>query len=109
MGLELRPVADAGAMGEYMAGKPVPSDTDECGSCQVPECAPPPHQVPRSAPGQAELSLRLQYSSVRAGHRDISESRVRTEVNGPDTRGTDWHCWVPGQAGLTLDHGRVGA
>ena len=42
MGLELRPVADAGAMGEYMAGKPVPSDTDECGSCQVPECAPPP-------------------------------------------------------------------
>lgn len=69
----------------------------------------PSPQVPRSTPGQAELSLRLQYSSARAGHGDTSESRVRTEVSGPDTRGTDWPCWVPGQAELTLDHGGVGA
>lgn len=65
------------------------------------------YQILGSVPGQAELTLRLQYSGAGTGHRATSGCTVRTEVSGPDTRVIDWHLWVPRQAGLILDHGRV--
>ena len=72
-----------------VAGRPVPRDTDKCGSCRVP-------RVPGSAPGQAEPSLRLQYSGSGAGHRATSGCTVRTEACESGIRRPDWHRWARG-------------
>lgn len=50
---------------------------------------------------------RTDTSRAGAGHGAASGSTDRTEANSLDTRNRDWHCWVPRQAGLTLDSGGV--
>ena len=65
-------------------------------------------QVPGSAPGQAEPCLSPHYKGGGAGHRATSGFTVRTEACESEIRHPDWHHWVPGETGLTVDYGQVG-
>lgn len=83
MGLEHGPVAAAGAMGAWQAGlfPGTQMNVAPAGSSQV----------PGSAPGQAEPSLRPHYRGGGAGHRATSGFTVRTEACESDIRRPDWH------------------
>ena len=72
MGLEHGPIATAGATGAWQAGLFPGTQTNV-----APAGSP---RVPGSAPGQAEPSLKLQYSGSGAGHRATSGFTVRAEA-----------------------------
>lgn len=78
MGLEHGLTAAAEAMGAWHAGL--------FPGTQMNVALARSSQVPGLAPGQAELSLRLEYSGGGAGHRAISGFTVSTEVCEPDIR-----------------------